>query len=187
MMATATPAAIIAPAKGDYFAEAFAFVVSAEGVLSLERGDPGNWTGGKVGEGELKGSKFGLSAAQYPTLDFASLTLDQAAAIYRRDYWQLCRCDELPRRLALVVFDSAVNQGQGTAVELLQASLGVTVDGALGPQTLAAVARSAELVVVGEFCARRMLRYAQDPRLEADGLGWFRRVARLLLESALTP
>lgn len=38
-------------------------VIEHEGGYTDNPKDPGNWTGGEVGKGELKGSKYGLSAA----------------------------------------------------------------------------------------------------------------------------
>lgn len=41
----------------------------AEGNLSTDRNDAGNWTGGSVGVGDLKGTKFGISATTQPTAE----------------------------------------------------------------------------------------------------------------------
>jgi hypothetical protein len=37
-----------------------------EGGLSMDERDPGNWTGGAIGKGELRGTKYGISAQTYP-------------------------------------------------------------------------------------------------------------------------
>src|SRR6185437_7679529 len=77
-----------AAVSDDGFAAALATVLAHEGGYQAMPDDPGNWTGGKIGAGELKGTKFGLSAAAYPNLDIASLTEAEAAAIYCRDWWE---------------------------------------------------------------------------------------------------
>ena len=64
--------------------------------VSLVRADPGNWTDGKVGVGELKGTKYGIAASAHPTLDIAGLTLPAAEAIYEREYWTPAGCEALP-------------------------------------------------------------------------------------------
>lgn len=64
---------------------------------------------------------------------------DHLADIYRKRYWDACRCDELPDGLDLAVFDTAVNTGPAQAARLLQRIVGVTADGGIGPKTLAAV------------------------------------------------
>jgi lysozyme family protein len=40
---------------------AFELTVGHEGGYSNNPDDPGNWTGGDVGEGQLKGTKYGVS------------------------------------------------------------------------------------------------------------------------------
>ena len=65
------------------FDTAFANVIGLEGGYTDDPRDRGNWTGGTVGQGKLRGTKYGISAAAFPTLDIANLTLDAAKAIYR--------------------------------------------------------------------------------------------------------
>jgi len=163
----------------DSFTRAFAVVVGEEGGFSAERDDPGNWTGGAVGAGVLRGTKFGISAASYPALDIASLTPDAARAIYRRDYWARIAGDALPPPLALLAFDAAVNNGPAQAARWLQAAAGVAEDGAIGPATLAAVARADPAALGAEMLARRLVFTASLPGWRAFGLGWARRLAAL--------
>lgn len=118
------------------FAKAFAKLLPIEGGFVDDPADRGGAT------------KYGISKRAYPELDIASLTLEQAAAIYRRDYWDALRLGPLFRQeLAEEIFDSAVNCGPGNAVRWLQRALNLVggfapgnlaVDGALGPATLAA-------------------------------------------------
>jgi lysozyme family protein len=114
--------------------------------------------------------------------DIRKMTKEDAATIYEAYFWKLLRCPELQSEgLALQVFDAGVNQGRGAAVGLLQASLGVVVDGKLGPKTMAAanaVANRLDLIV--EYSARRAFRYATTKNFDAFGLGWMRRNARIL-------
>ena len=116
-----------------------AFLGPEEGVLSRTASDPGNWTGGAVGRGTLVGTKYGISAASYPTLDIAALTLDQANAIRQTDFWDKVRGDELPAPIAFMVTDAAFMSGPDRAIRQMQQALGVSpVDGVLGAHTLAA-------------------------------------------------
>ena len=85
------------------------------------------------GEGKLRGTKYGISAAAFPTLDIANLTLDTAKAIYRANYWNKIAGDEMPGPIAEAVFDCAVNQGTEAAAEMLQEALGVDADGIIRP------------------------------------------------------
>jgi lysozyme family protein len=162
------------------FDRALALVVGVEGDFSNDPTDPGNWTGGKCGVGVLKGTKRGISAAQYPNLDIENLTDEQIGSIYEADYWNACQCDALPWPLALLVFDCAVNQGQPTARVTLQHALGVAADGVIGPATLTA-AQHSSVYHAARFMALRGLRYTQSSLFTRDGEGWFVRLFTVAL------
>ena len=68
------------------FNKVFDRVIGHEGGFQADPKDRGNWTSGVVGQGELKGTKFGLAAMTYPHLDIKNLTVDQAKAIYFEDW-----------------------------------------------------------------------------------------------------
>ena len=125
------------------FAAAIAAVLAHEGGFQALPNDPGNWTGGRIGAGELKGTKYGISAASYPALDIAGLTAADATAIYRRDWWDRFGLGRLPPAIAAKLLDAAVNIGIDQAVRGLQRALRATgrsiaEDGKLGAETLAA-------------------------------------------------
>lgn len=98
------------------FKPALKFTLRYEGVLSMVRSDPGNWTGGKVGKGVLKGTKYGIAAHAHPNLDIKNLTVDQAGEIYRAKYWVVAECDRLAAGVDGATFDYAVNSGPGAAL-----------------------------------------------------------------------
>jgi lysozyme family protein len=152
----------------DIFERAFAITVGMEGGYSETSADPGNWTGGAPHVGDLKGTKYGISAASYPTLDISNLTLDQARAIYKRDYWDRIGADALAPALALLTFDAAVNNGVGRAKQWL-----LLVQRQPDPRTACI-----------EFMAQRTLFMASLPGWRNFGLGWARRLARLPYEAA---
>lgn len=140
-------------------------ILAEEGGMANLRRDPGGLT------------KYGISQRAYPHLDIAALTLEDAKAIYRRDYWQPIRGDALPVGLNLLVLDCAINQGVVTAVKLLQEAARSPVDGVLGTQTLEAT-RRAMPGILGEFCALRAWRYEINKNEDVFGKGWFRRLFR---------
>lgn len=165
------------------FDTAFDYVVGREGVFGDDPDDSGNWTGGKYGAGVLKGTKYGISAAAYPDLDIKNLSLDEAKAIYRRDYWDKVLCDTLPKGVAFCVFDCAVNQGVGRAIRCLQRAAGVNDDGKFGPHTRDALLRLNERVAVEYFQAERILEYVKVPTWEKYKRGWMRRVIGTAMEA----
>ncbi len=142
----------------DVFTFALGVVLDSEGGLSLDPRDRGNWTGKNPGVGELRGTKYGISAAAYPDLDIANLTREDASAIYRRDYFDAVGANNLPPALAVVAFDIAVNSGVGRLRQWLQE----------GPQ---------DAVSLSE---RRLEHYISLNTWDVYGKGWSRRVFRTL-------
>ncbi len=162
---------------------AFRLIVGEEGEFQKIRKDRGNWDTGVVGRGNLKGTKYGISAMAYPHLDIENLTLEQAKTIYYQDYWSRVRGDELPWRWALPLFDCAVNQGVGTAIRLMQDAVGVVVDGKIGPLTMQAIERSSHRQLA-QFFAARGRRYVAHPDFATWGNGWFTRLFVISMEAA---
>ena len=89
----------------DLFIEAFNHAVQVEGGYTFDPNDKGNYTP----DGELKGTKYGISARAYPEVDIAGLTIQKAQAIYRRDYWDANNLDKYPPQLAFLMFDIAIH------------------------------------------------------------------------------
>lgn len=130
----------------------------AEGGYQNIRQDSGNWTGGKVGVGVQKGTKYGIAAASYPREDIRNLTRERAAFIYKNDFWGASRCDLWRNQIvANLYFNAAVNMGQGTASRIIQRATNyagwprppIAVDGNIGPGT---VKRLNEVNQVDLFC-----------------------------------
>ena len=148
------------------FHRCISLILGEEGGIANHRKDPGGLT------------KYGISQRSDPTLNIATLTLDDAKAIYRRDYWNPIRGDELPSGLDLTLFDSAINQGPVTALQLLQHALQIKADGLLGPITLAASFKAMP-DLLDDFDAERALRYEFNRNEETFGRGWYRRLLRI--------
>lgn len=165
------------------FEEAFARVVGHEGGFGDDQADHGNWTGGRVGQGELKGTKYGISAAAYPAEDIKNLTLARAKEIYRKDYWGPAGCDAVPDAVKFHLFDMAVNQGVKAAIKALQHAVHETEDGILGPKTLQAINSTYVHQLLFRFAAARLVAYtkADDTRWLRFGRGWIKRVSENMM------
>lgn len=99
---------------------------------------------GYVNDSEDTGgeTKFGVAKNANPDLNITGLTWEQAKRVYYRRYWLMSHCDELSAispEFTLFYFDAVVNHGVGRAAKFLQQAVGVTVDGDIGPKTIAAV------------------------------------------------
>lgn len=147
---------------------AFRVVVGEEGGYVNNPKDPGGET------------NWGISKRAYPEVDIAGLTEEGAKALYKRDYWDKVRGDELPWGVALALFDGAVNQGVSNTVINLQMALGVTPDAVIGPETLAA-AKVMTREQIALFLAHRTMLYMSLQTFREFGKGWLKRVFNVAL------
>lgn len=108
-----------------------------EGGFQKDPNDHANWSSGTINVGRLMGTKYGITAVDMPGVDIASLTPDQATAYYMEHYWKQLYSQIKSQSVANKLFDMGVLFGVGTAVEILQITLGlIPVDGNFGPETL---------------------------------------------------
>jgi hypothetical protein len=143
----------------DCWSRAIAFTLNLEGGLSTDPHDPGNYRP----DGTFVGTKYGISANSYPDLDIPNLTKEQAIEIYKRDYWLPSGAAAVGNcRLAMAIFDHAVNAGVGSAKTLLAQS-GMDFN---------------------RFMAERLRFYTHLDSFDRYGRAWTRRVADLLDEAA---
>lgn len=152
-------------------------IFAHEGGLSMLRSDPGNWTGGKVGVGELRGTNYGIASHAHPNVDIKNLSKAEAREIYRKDYWSPIKGAQLPAGIDLVTMDASVNSGLGRGARWTQQALGVKADSVVGPKTLAAAEASDHVAVVIKACAIRMGFLRGLRTFSTFGRGWSRRVA----------
>ncbi len=157
------------PAAPSIFDQAVAFVLREriEGGYVNDARDPGGET------------NFGISKRSYPRENIKGLTRARAVEIYKRDYWDNPGCDKLPPKLAVALFDCAVNQGAGIAPQLLQRALGVSADGIIGPVTIKAAIKADQDDAVAEFLGWRLRRYAFTANASTYMRGWSNRVLGL--------
>lgn len=162
------------------------FIRASDIILNHEKGfqkdyqDAGNWTGGKVGAGELKGTKWGISAGQYPTLDIEGLTREDARLIYFTDYWRKIRGDRLPFGIALALFDFYVTSHPPAVFKAIQKAVGVKQDGIFGDITLASVLNHNPAYVIEQLTTNRILYYTDLEKFPRYKGGWVRRAVETM-------
>ena len=148
--------------------QAFKIVIGHEGGYVNDLKDPGGET------------KYGISRRAYPLEDIKSLTLDRAKELYKRDYWDKVRADNLPKQVRLAVFDAAVNSGVSQSIEWLQRAVGVEDDGIFGPATARAVLSADPYKTAASIIGQRLAFMASLQSFDRFGKGWSRRIAQLL-------
>jgi lysozyme family protein len=98
--------------------------------------------------------------------------------IYRKQYWDAVRGNELPAGVDLAVYDGAVNSGPTQAIKWLQRALGLSVDGHLGEATMRALEEHTDIEgLIRAICARRLAFLQALRTWPTFGKGWSRRVA----------
>lgn len=118
--------------------------------------------------------------------DVQLLSESDARTIYQTVYWTPNKCDALPPALAFMFADMVFNPGPGAAPKLLQKSLNqacnviLSVDGKIGPATLAAVCGADLSRLLPELASQRALYYVTRPGWQTYGTGWTRRTMRCL-------
>lgn len=76
---------------------------------------------------------------KYTKEDHIGLMPSDVKFFYFKDYWEPIKADNLPSGLDIYLFDFTVHSGQGNAVKTLQKVVAAYPDGAVGPNTLAAI------------------------------------------------
>lgn len=176
-------------------AGADAFDALVEDLISDEGG--GTISNRATDKGGL--TRWGISKRAHPDVDVINLTREGAIVLYREKYFDAARIAELPRVLAKLVFDAAVNHGVPSAGFMLQMAYNAKAsgedklkpDGVIGDKTIAAVAALSPaniLRLLMLFCAERMKRYGSDATWSANGNGWsnrlFENITQALVQGA---
>lgn len=156
------------------FDQAFEKLIGHEGGYSNHPDDSGSET--------MFGITIKVARANGYAGPMIDLPLDTAKAIYRKDYWDSVRADELPDAVRFDVFDASVNSGPGQAIRFLQRATGVADDGRLGPLTIRAV-KAMDPQLLDKRLNGYRLRFMTELKVwPSFGRGWASRIATNLIE-----
>lgn len=109
--------------------------------------------------------------------DVKKLTRAEAGRIYKANYWDKIKGDDLPDGLDFAVFDYAINSGPDRAAKLLQDLVGTAQDGQIGPLTLAAVKTRPIGVLINNYFDHRLAYLKRLNTWPTFGKGWTSRIA----------
>lgn len=157
------------------FEASLARVLKHEGGYANHPSDPGGIT------------NFGITIATYARFKGGSVTaaqmrampLSDAKAIYKADYWNTLRCDELPIGLDYALFDYGVNSGSGRASKVLHRLLGLAASAAVTDEAILRVGRRKTTTLVSKLCNERLTFLQSLKTWPVFGKGWERRVAEV--------
>ncbi len=109
---------------------------------------------------------------------------DELKEIYRRQYWDVIRGDELPSGVDYCVFDGAVNSGPVQSAKWLQRALRITADGHIGEETVDAASMYGDFEgLIDAICDQRMAFLKSLRHWGTFGTGWTRRVMGVRTEA----
>lgn len=155
------------------FPAALAAVLVHEGGYVNHPQDPGGATNKGVTQAVYEGYR-GLRGVPFRSV--REISDSEIHAIYRFQYWDRIRGDDLPAGLDYAVFDFAVNSGTHRAAAFLQRSVSQVDDGKIGPATLAAVKTADATQLIDELCDSRQRFLRGLSTFPVFGKGWLTRV-----------
>ena len=109
------------------------------------------------------------------TKDMKDLLVEDVAPIYKKNYWDRCKCDELSSGLDWAVFDWAVNSGTRRVSKALQKACGAERDGVIGNKTLSLANGQDVKYMIEEIGVIRQSFYESLRTFKTFGRGWTRR------------
>lgn len=161
------------PITGDRFAHWLPHILKHEGGYVNHPRDPG----GATNKGIIQSTYDSWRDRQgQPRQSVRNITDAEVASIYRRDYWDAIKGDDLPVGVDYCVFDFAVNSGINRASRYLQGAVNVIQDGKIGPATIAALGSRTPQAIINEICNSRMAFLRGLSTFPTFGKGWTRRV-----------
>jgi len=154
------------------FEQCLALVLKAEGGFVDNPHDPGGMTNLGVTK-ETWESYIGREVDEQEMRNLGPLDV---APLYRKKYWDLAMCEDMPAGVDYCVFDAAVNSGVSQSIKFVQRALDVVIDGVIGPQTLGAIRQRDTEELIEQICEER-LQFLQSLRTwPTFGNGWSNRV-----------
>jgi lysozyme family protein len=168
----------------------FEMLIKHEGGFTDDQRDKGNSQGD--GHGNVGSTMLGVTSynwARYtgkpaPKEVMRELTKADVKPLYKKNYWDAIKADELPSGVDVSCADLCVNAGPGRAAKILQRVVGATADGAIGPKTIAAVHDFDEEEILHKYYNGREGFYRGLSDYKIYGKGWSRR-NKETLEKAL--
>lgn len=170
----------------DNFDKCLSITLRHEGGWADHPRDPG----GATMKGVTIGTYAQFKGRKVTKEELRNISDADLRTIYRRNYWDKVRGDDLPAGLDLVAFDGAVNSGPARGARWVQQGLGVAADGKIGPATIAAAKAAPVSPAIAASCDARLEFLHRLKTWPTFGRGWQSRVddiRRQAVAMATTP
>jgi hypothetical protein len=155
------------------FEKALALVLQHEGGYVNHPSDPG----GRTNLGVTQRVWEEYVGHPVDEAEMRSLTKELVAPLYRKEYWDAVRGDQLPSGADYLAFDFAVNAGAFRSIKTIQRALKITADGVLGPVTVKAIQDTNAEDFINNFTDAKESFYRSLTNFPTFGKGWLNRVA----------
>jgi lysozyme family protein len=152
--------------------KAFQLVLKHEGGFVNHPKDPGGMT--NLGVTKKVWEEF--IGREVDEREMRALTPDVVKPLYKKNYWDKIKGDQLPSGVDYAAYDLAVNSGTGRAAKYLQRIAGVPDDGVIGPKSMEAILSCDPVETVDAICDMRLDFLQRLPTWNTFGKGWGRRV-----------
>tara|TARA_R100000544_G_scaffold13680_1_gene6223 strand:+ start:174 stop:686 length:513 start_codon:yes stop_codon:yes gene_type:complete len=153
------------------FEQCMGWLLEHEGGYVNHPSDPG----GETNLGVTRAVYEQYAGRQVMDGEMEGLTHDDVYPLYKENYWDRVRGDDLPSGVDWAVFDWGVNSGTSRAAKALQRVVGVEQDGGIGPMTLQAVASVESAGIIDQLHYMREGFYRSLSTFDTFGRGWLRR------------
>lgn len=174
--------------------------VPAGGMMAASNGESNfgkvqpivdKWEGGYVDNPQDPGGATNMGVTiktlsrwrgrQVSKAEVMALTRDEVWKIMKAYYYDMVRGDDLPLAVAVAAHNAAVLSGPGASAKLLQRALiqlnaHVSIDGAIGPETVAAVLTVDDARLANAFFDLQETFYRGLPKFPVFGNGWLNRL-----------
>ena len=162
-----------------------AFVAQWEGGYVDHHRDDGGLTNMDITQATLSAER----GREVTKEEVEALTRAEANAIYRKKYYGVARCGEMPERTAAVVYNGSVLHGVRGSGKFLQTALNdlgqradgakLVVDGIIGRKTLAGVRYVSPVALSDAYMSQQEAYLRRHSDFDVFGKGWMNRMASL--------
>jgi lysozyme family protein len=158
------------------FNKALSLVLKSEGTWSDNIKDPGGAT--------MKGITLQVYREWKKDPDITKEQLknisdQEVHDLYQQLYWNKIYADSLPTGIDYALFDASVNMGVLQSTKLIQKTIGVTADGAMGPKSISAIQANDSKELIEKFSTTKEDFYKGLKLFPVFGKGWLNRVVEV--------
>ena len=153
------------------FSRSLAMLLRHEGGFVNHPKDPG----GMTNRGITKKVYDKFLGRESTEEDMRNIPDRHVEEIYKTNYWDKIKGDDLPSGVDLCIFDWAVNSGCGRAGKSLQKVIGTKQDAGIGPITLKAINELDADDIITNVSKERENFYRSLKTFKHFGKGWLKR------------